>query len=145
MVIKNVHFKSLIVSGLIAGWMMYFVDHWFSGLFGLFGMFPGPSNWGWMLTHHVESILFAIPFAWLPLYKKLPGPGWLKGSIYGFLWWLVFLLIIGSIAGALGAKPFQMLAPTSAGILITVILLHVIWGFFLGVFYIPPEEKMEEA
>lgn len=141
MVLKKINFKSLLVAGFVAGWMMYFVDHWFAGFLGMFGMFPGTSNWGWMVKHEIESIIFAIPFVWPFVYDKLPGKGWLKGIIYGFLWWLVFLLILGWIAGILGAKPFQQMAPTSFAIFITDILLHIIWGFFLGVLYVPVTEE----
>lgn len=142
MTLKGINFKSLIVAGFVAGWLMYFVDHWFAGLFGgMFGMFPGTSNWGWMLKHEIEAIIFAIPFAWPFLYNLLPGKGWLKGLIYGFLWWLILLLILGWIAGALGAKPFQQMAPTSFAILISDVVLHLVWGFFLGVLYVPEESQ----
>lgn len=138
--IKGIDLGSLVVAGFVAGWMMYFIDHYFNGLFGLFGMFPGLNNPGWMIKHHIESIIFAIPFAWPFIYERLPGSGWLKGIVYGFLWWLFLLLILGWIAGALGAIPFQQMAPSSAAGVITAILLHVIWGFFLGILYNPPEE-----
>jgi len=142
MTLKGINFKSLLVAGFVAGWMMYFVDHWFGGLFGsMFGMFPGTSNWGWMVKHEIESIIFAIPFAWPFVYNKLPGAGWLKGLIYGFLWWLILLLILGWIAGALGAKPFQQMAPASFAIFLTDIILHLVYGFFLGVLYVPEKAQ----
>jgi len=141
MAIKGINFKSLLVAGLVAGWMMYFIDHWFAGFIGLFGIFPGPSNWGWMLTHHVESVIFAIPFAWPAMYNKLPGSGWFKGAVYGFLWWLVFLVIVALIAGSLlGAKPIAGYAPTSFVLIVNGFLLHVFWGFFLGALYNPLDE-----
>lgn len=139
---KGINTKSLVAAGFVAGWMMYFVDHYFKGMLGLFGFFPGLNDWGWMVAHHVESIIFAIPFAWPWMYNKLPGAGWLKGIVYGFLWWLVLLLIAGSIAGALGATIFQQMAPSSAAGFISNILLHVIWGVFLGVLYNPEEQTL---
>jgi len=138
MTIPRVNFKSLLVAGILSGYGMYLVDHWFTGFLG-FGMFPGTEDAWWMLTHHVDSILFALPFAWPVLYESLPGSGWLKGLAYGFLWWVVMLFILGMIAGALGAEPFQQAAPEGATGVVTAILLHLIWGFLLGVLYNPPE------
>lgn len=135
--IKGINFKSIVAAGLIAGYAMYFVDHWFNGLFGLFGWFPGTDNWGWMLTHHLDSILIALPFAWQPIYSRLPGAGWLKGLIYGFLWWLIVLLVLGMIFSSLGAQPLAQLAPSSAAGIFTAIILHVVWGFVVGVIYNP--------
>lgn len=143
--IRGINFNSLVVAGAVAGYLMYFADKMFAGLFGLFGFFPGTDNAWWMLTHHIDAIIFAIPFAWPAIYDRLPGAGWLKGLIYGFLWWLVFLLILGWIAGALGAKPFQQMAPKSAAMVFTPLLLHLVWGFFLGVLYNPTGETLETA
>lgn len=139
MVLPRINFKSLLVASLAAGYAMYVIDYRMAGVFGLFGMFPGTNDAWWMLTHHVDSILFALPFAWPALYERLPGAGWLKGLVYGFLWWLVVLLIVGSIAGALGAENLPQ--PASTGAIITVILLHLIWGFVLGVLYVPSEAE----
>lgn len=140
MIVSRINFKSLFVAGLVAGYAMYVVDNWMAGIFGgLFGMFPGTENGWWMLTHHVDAVVFALPFAWPTLYDILPGAGWLKGVTYGFLWWLVVLLVFGSIAGALGAEPMAAMAPAGATGVISVILLHVVYGFVLGALYAPPE------
>lgn len=140
--IKHINFNSLAIAGFIAGYLMYFVDQKFGGLLGLFGMFSEIDTWRWMIMHHVDAIIFGLLFAWPPVYNKLPGPKWVKGLIYGFLFWLVFLFILGMIAGALGATTFQQMAPSSASGVITFILLHLVYGFFLGVLYNPPEEAV---
>lgn len=140
MVKSRINFKSLFVAGLIAGYGMFLVDKWFAGVLGgLFGMFPGTDNAWWMLTHHVEAVVFALPFAWPAIYEILPGSGWLKGVTYGFLWWLVVLLVLGSIAGALGAGPMRAMVPSGATGVISVVLLHLVYGFLLGALYAPPE------
>ncbi|HKK45295.1 MAG TPA: hypothetical protein VJ964_07230 [Balneolaceae bacterium] len=137
--IKGVNFKSYIAASLIAGYVMFQADKFLGGTLGLFGFFPGTKDWGWMLAHHVDSIIFALPFVWLPLYNKLPGSGWLKGVVYGFLFWLVMDLIVGSIVAGLGSTYFQAMGTPTFGVIISFILLHVIWGFMLGVLYNPPE------
>lgn len=138
--IKGINFGSAVVAGIVAGYLMYFTDKMFAGMFGLFGMFPGTGNPWWMLTHHVDSIIFALPFAWTAIYQKLPGARWFKGVVYGFLWWLFPFFILSLIAGALGAQPFGMYVPKSAAIFFTGLILHVVWGFFLGIVYNPPAE-----
>lgn len=140
MVISRVNFKSLLVAGLVGGYAMFLVDNYFGGLLGLFGLFPGTEDGWWMLTHHVDAIVFALPFAWPAVYESLPGDGWLKGMVYGFLFWLILPFITGMIAGALGAEYFQQME-ASGSVIVTMILLHLVWGFFLGVLYVPVEES----
>ncbi len=136
MAVRGVNFKSLVLAGFVAGYVMYFVDAWFAGFLGLFGAFPGTSNVWWMLEHHIDGIIFALPFAWMAVYRRLPGPGWLKGTIYGIVW-TIALVILSMIAGALGAGKFQqMKMSVAAGI--STFILHAVWGFFLGVLYVPP-------
>lgn len=137
MVVKGINFKSLPFAGFLAGYIMYFVDKWFVGFLGLLGAFPGTDSAWWMLEHHIDSIMIAFIFAWPALYNILPGGGWLKGLIFGFLWWIL-LTIVSFITGALGAEMFQQMA-FSATTVISGIILHLIYGFFLGVLYVPAE------
>jgi hypothetical protein len=135
MVVKGINFRSLVFAGFAAGYLMYFVDHWFAGFLGLFGLFPGTSNPWWMLEHHIDSILFALPFAWPAVYNALPNGGWLKGLVYGLIW-VIGLFIVMAVAGALGAEAFGQI-PWTASFIITDIVEHLVWGFFLGVLYTP--------
>lgn len=141
MAIKGVNLKSLIVAGFVAGWMMYLMDRYFAGCLGLFGIYPGTSDWGWMFTHHVESIIFAIPFAWPAIYKKLPGSGWLKGLVYGLLWWIIINLILGYIGALIGATVIKEMQPTTAEMFISVMLLRLSWGLIIGTLYVPAKEE----
>ncbi len=133
MVIKGINFKSLVIAGLLAGYIMFFVDEWFAGTLGLFGIFPGTGNPWWMLTHHIDSIVLAVAFAWPPVYSHLPGRSWLKGLTFGLLWFIA-VLITTIVAGALGSKMFGAMQYTAA-IIISMLLLHLVYGFFLGAFY----------
>lgn len=143
MVIRGINFKSLVVAGLLSGYIMYSVDKWFGGMLGLFGLFPGTNNPWWMLIHHLDSIIFALIFAWPFIYKHLPGAGWLKGLIWGVIWELA-LLVTSWVAGALGSKMMVAMQPGTFGIFITMLLLHMVWGFFLGVFYNAPNNHEPE-
>ncbi|MEJ2722241.1 MAG: hypothetical protein P8181_14065, partial [bacterium] len=131
-------FRSIVFAGFAAGYLMFFLDMWFSGLFGLFGIFPGTSNAWWMLQHHIDSIIFALVFAWPAVYTRLPGGGWLKGLAFGLLWAVAYF-IVSTITGQLGAELFQRM-PLSFAAAISALLLHALWGFFLGVLYVPPQQ-----
>lgn len=135
MVVRGINVKSLIFAGIVAGYAMYLVDSYFGGMFGLFGTFPGTSDPWWMLTHHVNSIVFALPFAWSAIYRWLPNGGWLKGSIYGVLW-TVLIVIVTMIGRAWGASAFAQYSFTVSGA-ISTLLVHIVWGFVLGVLYTP--------
>lgn len=141
-VIKDINFGSLVVAGFVASYIMFFVDQWFAGTLGLFGAFPGTSNAWWMLEHHIDGIIFALPFAWLAIYRRLPGPKPVKGLVYG-LAWTIALGIVSTIAGALGATRFAQM-PMTAAALISNLILHLIWGFFLGLLYVPAEGSTQK-
>jgi hypothetical protein len=140
MAIKNINFKSLVLAGFVGAYVMFFIDYWFAGTIGLFGIFPGTSNPWWMLEHHIDGIIMALPFAWLAVYRRLPGPGWVKGLVYGFVWAIVVMITM-LVTGALGAKMFAGMSLTFA-VGISTILTHMIWGFFLGVIYVPPKSEI---
>lgn len=139
--IKNINFNSAVLAGFVAGYMMYFVDQKFAGFLGLFGMFSGIDSWRWLVMHQIDAIIFALPFAWPAIYHKLPDKGWLKGIVYGFLFWLIFLFLLGLIAGNLGATYFQQMSPSSISGVLTAILLHIVYGLFLGVLYNPADQS----
>lgn len=137
--VRGINVKSLLFAGFTAGYIMFFVDKWFAGFLGLFGSFPGTSNPWWMLEHHIESIIFALLFAWPVIYKFLPGPGWFKGMIFG-IGWDFALMITTVVAGALGATIFKAFHITII-VFINELLLHIVWGFFLGALYTPPQQE----
>jgi hypothetical protein len=136
MVIKGVNFRSLVFAAFAAGYVMFFVDHWFAGFLGLFGLFPGTSNIWWMIEHHIDSIIISLLFAWPVVHTRLPGRRWLKGLVFGIIW-VILYFIVWLIARAAGASMFQQGSMTAA-IAISSLLLHTIWGLVLGVLYVPP-------
>ncbi|RME00122.1 MAG: hypothetical protein D6814_04210 [Calditrichaeota bacterium] len=137
MVVKGINFKSYPFAALVAGYMMVFVDGWLKGFIGLFGIFPGASNAVWFITHLMDSMVFALLFAWPAVYNKLPGGGWLKGMVFGFLFWIL-VSIISFISGALGATMFKQMQFTASAAF-SGILLHLVYGFFLGILYVPAQ------
>ena len=136
--IKNINIGSLILAGFIGAYAMFFVDQWFAGFLGLFGAFPGTGSAWWMLEHHIDGIILALVFAWPPIYYWLPRNKILKGLSFGTLW-TIALGVVSLIAGGLGASQFARM-PMTAAVLISNLILHLVWGFFLGVIYMPPKE-----
>jgi len=137
--IKGINFKSIVAAGFVGGYVMYFIDHWFAGFLGLFGMFPGTENAWWMLEHHIDGIIFALIFAWPVVYNILPGGGWLKGLVFGIAWTILYS-IAAMIAGAAGAQMFQGM-PMTAAIIVSSFLLHGIWGLLVGALYNPTTDR----
>jgi hypothetical protein len=91
-----------------------------------------------MLTHHFDGILFGIAFALL--FYSLPGAGWLKGLIYGAILWLVVLILI-AVTGMLGAEIFKGVK-VSAATVISNLLIHLLYGFILGLLYVPETNEV---
>jgi hypothetical protein len=139
MTVKGINVKSLLFAGFVASYLMFFIDKWFGGFIGLFGAYPGTSSIWWMVEHHIDGIIFALAFAWPFIYKILPGGGCLKGLIFG-LAWTIALGITALIAGALGAELFKQM-PMAFKPFVSNLLLHMAWGFFLGILYTPPKER----
>ena len=137
MVIKGVNFWSFLFASQMAGWLMFLVDEIFAGWFGLFGLFPGLKSPAWIIHHQIDSTLFAIPFVLPAVYNRIPGGGFLKGLIYGF-GWHVFVTVVSFIGTAGGSKWFQ---PMQATAMISLFLLHLVYGAVIGFLYNPPESE----
>ena len=137
MVVKGVNFRSAAFAGLIAGYMMCFVDFWFKGVFGLFGgpmgSFVGTGELaGMTIPHFIDSLFFAVIYAAV-FYHVIKGPRWVKGAAFGVILWL-FVGILATVAGALGGEVFKMM-PMGGKALATALSLHLVYGLILGAFY----------
>ncbi len=134
---KGVNFWSFIFASQVGAYAMVLIDEMYAKWFGLFGMFPGFKDPVWVIFHQINGTLFAIPFIFF-LWNKLPGPGIVKGLIYGVLW-DIFAVVILPIIGLLGgAEVFKKFFTISAQI--SWIILHLAWGGLTGLLY-DPEKK----
>lgn len=143
MTVKGINVKSLLFAGFVSGYLMYFIDKYFGGFLGLFGMFPGTDNLWWMIEHHIDSIIFALAFAWPYVYRRLPGDGWFKGLGFGLIW-TIALTITSVVAGALGSDVFKQMAKLSVSSAVNMLILHLVWGFFLGILYQPADALKQD-
>jgi uncharacterized membrane protein YagU involved in acid resistance len=96
--------------------------------------------WG-QAAHFINGVLLALIYAWL--YRWLPGPGVVKGLLYG---------ILAMIAAGLAIVPLVTASmPAPAGIFFTqtpdpgmmslgALVAHLLYGITLGIAYRPVEE-----
>jgi len=140
MVIKGVNFWSFLFASQMGGYTMMILDEVYAKWFGLFGLFPGIKDPAWFIHHQIDSTLFAIPLVLPFVWNKVPGPGLVKGILYGIAWH-IFVVIVSLIGGAGGAEWFQK--PMTANIQISLIILHIVWGGITGFLYNPSQEAKE--
>ena len=147
MIIGGINLLSLAVAGLSAGYAMAFVGYWMEGFLNLpridladQGLIyldvdeDTPARW-WvgMVTHEINSVIFALIYAAL-LYSLLPGPGWLRGLIFGALLWLA-TSVAGMVGKIGGGRLFQAM-PVGALHILANLWLHVVYGLILGALYL---------
>ena len=83
---------------------------------------------GWFLHFILGSVLWGVLFALTVDFFK--GGYWLRGVQFGLIIWLLMMIVFmpfvgnGFFASNLGAPAFVM-----------TLVLHIIFGFVLGVFY----------
>jgi hypothetical protein len=131
---KGANLWNFIFASQMGGYAMVLLDGVYAKWFGLFGLFPGLKDPAWFIHHQLDATLFAIPLALL--WNKIPGPGIVKGLIYGVLWHI--LVIVISLIGAFGgAEWFQR--PMTMNAQISTFILHLVWGGLTGLLYSPEE------
>jgi uncharacterized membrane protein YagU involved in acid resistance len=83
---------------------------------------------GWIAHFVIGSIFWGVGFAIVSPY--LPGPYWLRGTIFAVGAWLMMMLVVMPMAGAgLFGLDLGMMAP------VVTLVLHVVFGLVLGGIY----------
>jgi hypothetical protein len=104
---------------------------------GLFALNSVAAGW---VIFFAAGIVFALLYAywWLP---RLPGPGWQRGLLYGFVPWLVMLVIVAPLLPVLSPAMDAMSAPgfffANLGVIAIFesLVAFLIWGLVLGALY----------
>ncbi len=146
MLVNGMNFGSIVIAGFVGGYAMVFVGYWMEGFLGLpkfdcsqdgVVYLGGEKPYRWIVGitfHLVDSILFAFPFAaWGHLY--LPGPGYLRGLLYGVLLTIAVQLTI-AVGSVGGGKHFRVIPQTPKAIGVDF-FLTAIYGLFVGTLYLP--------
>jgi uncharacterized membrane protein YagU involved in acid resistance len=83
---------------------------------------------GWIGHFVIGTIFWGIGFAIVSPY--LPGPYWLRGTIFALAAWLMMMIVMMPMAGdGLFGLGLGMMAP------VATLLLHVLFGLVLGGVY----------
>src|SRR3990167_6441061 len=92
--LKGVHYKSLLLSAIMAGYFIHFANFFFDGFLGMFSNQMAPlqnEQWGFLFGHMFNSIFFAWVYAKYAM-NRLPGPNIIKGIIYGVILYVVVMV-----------------------------------------------------
>lgn len=143
---REVDIASVIVAGLTAGYVMAIAGLWAGRVPGLvafdiadFGrrymVSDRPSAWllGFA-SHLVNSVLLVLLWATL-IEPNLAWPRVMEGLAWGLL--LAFTLA-GSLVAPLSGLGFMGRNTGSYRFALTTVLLHMIWGFLIGLIYVVP-------
>ncbi|MFA7095509.1 MAG: hypothetical protein WC383_03385 [Gammaproteobacteria bacterium] len=143
---REVDIASVIVAGLTAGYVMAIAGLWAGRVPGLvafdiadFGrrymVSDRPSAWllGFA-SHLVNSVLLVLLWATL-IEPNLAWPRVMEGLAWGLL--LAFTLA-GSLVAPLSGLGFMGRNTGSYRFALTTVLLHMIWGFLIGLIYVGP-------
>jgi len=83
---------------------------------------------GWIGHFVIGSVFWGIGFAILSPY--LPGPYWLRGTIFAAGAWLMMMIVMMPMAGAgLFGAGLGMMTP------VATLMLHIVFGVVLGGVY----------
>jgi hypothetical protein len=142
---RQVDFGGIVLAGVAAGYVMALAGLWAAKLPGLvafdiadFGrrymVSDRPSAWiVGFATHLINSVLLTL--AWASLIEpNIAAPRWLEGIGFGLFLAIAFAgLLIAPLAGlgVLGRRT------GSASFAATDVFVHLIWGFLIGVLYVP--------
>ncbi|GBD39161.1 hypothetical protein HRbin37_01428 [bacterium HR37] len=135
------NFMRSVLAGFIATYVMTMTGFWQAGL-GLPKIDVGAMlaanmghtyAWG-QLAHFINGIILALIYAkWL--YKVLPGHRVVKGIIYGIITTIAAGLVVVPLASPAGV--FFTRTPNPAIMIIGSLVIHLAYGFTLGVIYCP--------
>jgi uncharacterized membrane protein YagU involved in acid resistance len=126
-----------VVAGLVATLVMTAVGVWVAPMMGIPAMNPadmlagamgGSIVLGW-LGHLMIGIILAIGYTIVA--PSLPGPGWLRGALYGIAPWLLAQLVVMPM---MGMPVFSGSAAMAIGSLIG----HLVYGAVVGAIYGAP-------
>jgi hypothetical protein len=143
---REVDFPSVVMAGLIAGYVMAIAGLWAGKIPGLvsfdiadygrrYMVSDRPSAWllGF-LSHLVNSIL--LVFVWAALI--VPNCSW-PLPISGLVWGIFILVTLAaSIIMPLSGVGFMGWKTGSAHLAVTAFLLHALWGLVIGLVYVSP-------
>lgn len=143
---REVYFPGVVLIGLIAGYVMAMAGLWAASMPGLvafdianvgrrYMVSDRPSAWLLGLAAHLfNSILLVLVFAMV----IVPNIPWPRPAL-GVLWGMVLAIVLdGSFVAPLSGQGFLGWKAGGWHNTLTIFLLHMLWGFLVGVLYVGP-------
>jgi len=99
------------------------------------GMISGMMKIPWIIGMMIHLMLGVVLFPFIYVYvlaDKLPGPGALRGTIWGLI---LFILAQTMVMPMAGAGFFSSASPQQMLMVIGSLMGHVVYGAILGVIY----------
>ena len=142
---REVDFASVVVTGLIAGYVMALAGLWAGRVPGLatvdiadFGrrymVSDRPSAWFFGLASHLANSVILV-LVWTSIVEpNLDGPRWLEGAGFGVV---LALTLAGALVAPMSGLGFMGRKTGRQAFAYTNVLVHVIWGLLVGLLYLP--------
>jgi hypothetical protein len=142
---RELDFASVLLAGLVAGYVMAIAGLWAGSIPGLvafdisdFGRrymtSDRPSAWLLGLASHlVNSVLLVLVWASL-IEPNLSWPRPLEGVLWGMT---LAVTLAGALVAPISGLGFMGWKTKRPSFAITTVLLHALWGFLVGVLYVP--------
>jgi len=143
---QEVNFAGVVLTGLIAGYVMAIAGLWAAAVPGLvafdiadigrrYMVSDRPSAWILGLASHLtNSVLLVLVYA-MVIVPSIPWPRLLLGVLWGET---LAVVLAGSIVAPLSGLGFLGLKVGGWHYTLTILLLHTLWGLLIGVLYVGP-------
>jgi hypothetical protein len=142
---REVDFPGVLLTGLVAGYLMAMVGLWGGRMPGLVAIDIADFGRRYMVSDRASAWLFGmgahlansiiLVLAWATLIE--PNLHWwrpLEGMAFGLF---LMLTLAGAFVSPLTGLGFLGHKTGSAGYAMTAFLMHLTWGFFVGLIYVP--------
>lgn len=142
---REIDFQGVVLAGLIAGYVMGIAGLWAGRIPGLvavdiadFGrrymVSDRPSAWFFGMASHLANSVI-LTFLWASCIEpNLDWPRWIEGVAFGVL---LAATLAGALVAPMAGLGFMGRKTGGMGFALTSILVHAVWGFLLGVIYVP--------
>jgi hypothetical protein len=142
---RQVDFASVVLAGLVAGYVMALAGLWAGRVPGLeavdiadFGrryvVADRPSAWYFgLISHLANSVILTL--AWATIVEpNLNLPRWIEGAGFGLV---LAVTLAGALVAPMAGLGFMGRKTGRASFGLTNLLVHALWGILVGALYVP--------